>query len=396
MKKMCRLTAFVLVFAISLSLSGCMLLEGERETIEVPPIARSDVAYQKKVNEILSIMDKYYIDGYDTKELDDYLARAAVEASGDRWSVYMTAEEYAKSIEEDNNAYVGIGVTVQRLEDESGYIITEVNKNGSAREAGVKVNDKIVSVEGESASKLDMDGLSKAIRGEEGTTVQITVQRGEELIDLTITRKTIQIEVLTYMLLEGSVGYIKLAQFTHDTANMTIKAVEELKKQGATSLVFDMRYNPGGFKSELVELLDYLLPKGPLFRSVDYNGKEEVDHSDSDCLEMPMAVLINKDSYSAAEFFAAALQEYDWATVVGTKTTGKANYQETFKLSDGSAIRISTGHYQTPNGVSLEGVGVTPDVIVEVDEETYYAIYNGELAPKLDEQLQAAISAVKK
>ncbi|MBQ3216413.1 MAG: S41 family peptidase, partial [Oscillospiraceae bacterium] len=174
----------------------------------------------------------------------------------------------------------------------------------------------------------------------------------------------------------------------------TLAAIEDLCNQGASSLIFDLRFNPGGRKNELVEVLDYLLPEGPLFRSVDYDGNEEVDYSDESCLDLPMAVLVNEDSYSAAEFFAAAMQEYGAGIIVGTKTTGKANYQQTFRLSDGSAIAISTGHYQTPNGVTLEGLGVTPDVIVEVDDETYLALYYSEVEMKNDVQLQAAITAL--
>ena len=197
-----------------------------------------------------------------------------------------------------------------------------------------------------------------------------------------------------YELLESGDGYIKINNFDSHCARDTIAAIEELVGQGAKALIFDLRFNPGGYKHELVEVLDYLLPEGPLFRSVDYKGGEEVDYSEASYLDIPMAVLVNEDSYSAAEFFAAALQEYEAAVVVGAQTCGKANYQQTFRLSDGSAIAISTGHYQTPNGVTLAGVGVTPDIPVEVDQETYLAIYYETLDKAEDAQLQAAITAL--
>ncbi len=389
-----KIIALLLMTSILLSMAGCLMEPEQRETISVPPISeKTGSAYQKKVDEIVDLFEKYYIDEYDESALEDYLAAAAVLASGDRWSGYMTKDEYAESIEEDNNEYVGIGVTVQLLEeDDEGFTIIDVTPNGAAMEAGVQIEDMIIAVEGENAVELGMDGVKNMIKGEEGTDVTITFKRGTETFDLTITRKKIEIQVIDYKLLDDGVGYIKLSQFTKKTSTMTIAAIEYLREEGATSLVFDMRFNPGGFKHELVSLLDYILPEGPLFRSVDYTGKEEIDNSDKNCLEMPMAVLINDQTYSAAEFFAVALQEYNWATIVGTKTTGKANYQETFKLSDGSAVRISTGHYQTPNGVTLEGLGVTPDVIVEVDEEIYYDIYYDRA--ENDPQLQAAISAV--
>ena len=144
-----------------------------------------------------------------------------------------------------------------------------------------------------------------------------------------------------------------------------------------------------------MELLDYLLPEGELFRTVDYAGKENVDKSDAACLDLPMAVLVNGESYSAAEFFAVALQEYEAAVVVGEKTTGKGHFQSTFRLNDGSAVALSIGKYYTPNGVSLEGVGIMPDVEVLVEEEIFSKIYYGQLTPQEDPQIQAAMNALK-
>ena len=220
------------------------------------------------------------------------------------------------------------------------------------------------------------------------------VQRGGETFDVTVTRATIEVEVVRAELLDGGVGYLKINNFDSGCAEKSIAAIESLQEQGATSLLFDVRFNPGGHKDELVELLDYLLPEGPLFRSVDYKGNEDIDYSDASCVELPMAVLVNGDSYSAAEFFAAALQEYGVGTVVGTQTVGKANYQQTFVLSDGSAVAVSTGHYQTPHGVTLAGVGITPDIPVEVDDDTYLKIYSNALEKSEDAQLQAAIAAL--
>ena len=161
------------------------------------------------------------------------------------------------------------------------------------------------------------------------------------------------------------------------------------------ALVFDVRFNPGGLKDQMVEVLDTLLPEGDIFRSVDYAGREEVDKSDAACLEIPMAVLVNEDSYSAAEFFAAALQEYGVAEVVGMQTSGKGNFQYTFNLSDGSAVALSVGKYFTPSGKSLTDVGVTPDVEVNLDYADYESLYYGTLAHEEDEQLQAAVEVLR-
>lgn len=388
---------------IAALLTGCALLPADLftsvsqndPTEPTDNTVTVDADYLAKLEEVVGLLDKVYIDGYDTDKLGDYLAEAAVAATGDRWSYYISAEDYAAYVESNENAYVGIGVTIKHEnDDDPGFTIASVTHNSPAEEAGLKIGDMVVAVEGEAVDPEDMSAAQKKVRGEAGTDVTITILRDGERLDVTITRNVIETEVVVYELLDTNDGYIKINNFDAHSARDTIDAIDDLVGQGAKSLIFDLRFNPGGRKDELVQVLDYLLPEGPLFRSVDYLGNEEVDTSDASCLEMPMAVLINGDSYSAAEFFAAALQEYDWATVVGTQTCGKANYQQTFLLSDGSAVAVSTGHYQTPNGVTLADVGVTPDITVEVDDETYAALYYEQVEKADDAQLQTAISAL--
>lgn len=353
-----------------------------------------ELDYVDKVAEILKIINTYYVDEYSADQLGDYLAEATITSMGDRWSYYISAEEYDAYVEQSNNAYVGIGVTIEENEETGLLRIVSVTHNSPAELAGLRIDDRIVAVDGKLVTELGMKGTQQRVRGELGTDVTITIERNGTRSDVTITRQVIETEVVVYELLENNDGYIKINNFDSHCARDTIAAIDDLIEQGAKALIFDLRFNPGGYKHELVEVLDYLLPEGPLFRSVDYNGKEEVDYSEESYLDIPMAVLVNEDSYSAAEFFAAALQEYDAAVVVGAQTCGKANYQQTFRLSDGSAIAISTGHYQTPNGVTLAGVGVTPDIPIEVDQETYLAIYYETLDKAEDVQLQAAIEAL--
>lgn len=395
-QKIILITALALCVSL---LSGCAFVLsplGSVQTTKDDNTVTVDADYLAKLQEVVALLDTVYVDGYDTENLGDALAEAAVAATGDRWSYYISADEYDAYVESNENAYVGIGVTIQLAEEgDDGFTVTSVTHNSPAEEAGLQNGDMIVAVEGEAVDPSDMTATQKKVRGEEGTSVTLTIRRDGAEHDVTITRKTIETEVVTYELLADNIGYIKISNFDAHCARDTIAAIEALVGQGAASLIFDLRFNPGGRKDELVEVLDYLLPEGALFRSVDYLGNEDVDYSDESCLEMPMAVLINGDSYSAAEFFAAALQEYDWATIVGTKTCGKANYQVTYRLSDGSAVAVSVGHYQTPNGVTLADVGVTPDKIVEVDNETYVALYYEQVEKADDEQLQAAISALK-
>ena len=398
MKKQ-NLRMLCVLLAAVLLLSGCTFRfdafdRSETEQVEADTATQED--YHEKLDEIVALLNEVYVDGYDTDKLGDYLAQAAVAATGDRWSYYVSAEDYDAFVESNENAYVGIGVTVESSDDlTDGVQITKVTPNSPAEEAGIEADDRIYAVEGETVESLGLDETKNRIRGEEGTEVTLTILRGEKKFDVTVKRASVEVEVVKYSMLDGSIGYIKINNFEANSADRTIEAIDTLREQGAKALVFDLRFNPGGRKDELVRVLDELLPEGPLFRSVDYKGNESVDYSDADCVELPMAVLVNGDSYSAAEFFAAALQEYDWATVVGTKTCGKANYQQTFRLSDGSAVAVSTGHYQTPHGVTLANVGVTPDEIVEVDNKTYLELYKEAVAVKDDAQLQAAIKAVK-
>lgn len=398
MKKQ-NLRMLCVLLAAMLLLSGCTFRfdafdRSETEQVEANTAAQED--YHEKLDEIVALLNEVYVDGYDTDKLGDYLAQAAVAATGDRWSYYVSAEDYDAFVESNENAYVGIGVTVESSDDlTDGVQITKVTPNSPAEEAGIEADDRIYAVEGETVESLGLDEAKNRIRGEEGTEVTLTILRGEKKFDVTVKRASVEVEVVKYSMLDDSIGYIKINNFEANSADRTIEAIDTLRGQGAKALVFDLRFNPGGRKDELVRVLDELLPEGPLFRSVDYKGNESVDYSDADCVELPMAVLVNGDSYSAAEFFAAALQEYDWATVVGTKTCGKANYQQTFRLSDGSAVAVSTGHYQTPHGVTLANVGVTPDEIVEVDNKTYLELYKEAVAVKDDAQLQAAIKAVK-
>lgn len=397
MKKQ-NLRMLCVLLAAMLLLSGCTFRfdafdRNETEQVEADTAAQED--YHEKLDEIVALLNEVYVDGYDTDKLGDYLAQAAVAATGDRWSYYVSAEDYDAFVESNENAYVGIGVTVESSDDlTDGVQITKVTPNSPAEEAGIEADDRIYAVEGETVESLGLDEAKNRIRGEEGTEVTLTILRGEKKFDVTVKRASVEVEVVKYSMLDGLIGYIKINNFEANSAGRTIEAIDALRGQGAKALVFDLRFNPGGRKDELVRVLDDLLPEGPLFRSVDYKGNESVDYSDADCVELPMAVLVNGDSYSAAEFFAAALQEYDWATVVGTKTCGKANYQQTFRLSDGSAVAVSTGHYQTPHGVTLANVGVTPDEIVEVDNKTYLELYKEAVAVKDDAQLQAAIKAV--
>lgn len=351
-----------------------------------------------KAAEIQQYLDQYFIGDIDETEMGDGIAEGMMAGTGDRWSYYISKEDFDSYMEGMNNAYVGVGITIQLVnEDDAGFTVMEVTEGGPAEAAGVRAGDMLTKVEGEDVVTLGMTETKNRVRGEEGTQVLMTFVRDGVETDYTITRQSIAVENIKYELLDDKIGYISIGNFDSNCARDTIAAIEALQEQGAEKLIFDVRFNPGGMKDELVELLDYLLPEGKLFISEDYTGKESIDYSDAQCVDMEMAVLVNGDSYSAAEFFAAALREYGVATVVGTQTCGKGYFQTTFQLSDGSAIAISIGKYRTPNGVSLaEAGGLVPDEVVEVDDETYVKLYYGQVEHQDDEQLQAAIAALNR
>ena len=345
-----------------------------------------------KLDQLENLLLNNFIGEADKTKMEDAAAKAMVSALGDRWSYYISTAEYASYEEGKKNAYVGIGVTISQ--EEAGYRIQKVTEGGPSEEAGLLPGDLIIAAGDTSVAGLDVNEGKALIQGKEGTAVNITVLRDGEELTFTVQRRTIKTPVATATMLEGNIGLISIANFNANCASETVAAMESLMEQGAVALIFDVRNNGGGYASEMVKLLDHILPEGELFRTVNYKGEESVDMSDADCVEIPMAVLVNEDSYSAAEFFAVALHEYQWATVVGTQTSGKGHYQVTYKLSDGSAVGLSIGKYFTPSGISLEGIGITPEVYVEVDEATFAAIHAGTLDPMEDPQILAAIAAL--
>lgn len=379
--------SLILVLAFAVAILGSAIVTMQLTYREQTPV-------EAKTAEIGAYLDRFFIDDYDEEKLADAAASAMVEATGDRWSYYLTAEEKSSYDEQMRNAYVGIGVTITAQEELGGMRIEAVTADGPAEEAGLLTGDIITEVEGEKTLDLGMTGTRTKVRGEAGTFVTLTILRGEESFPVSVERRSIQTPVATYEMLDGQIGYIKIANFDTRCAEETNAAMDELIAQDAKALIFDVRNNGGGYKNELVKVLDKILPEGILFQSEDYQGSKQIDRSDADCIDLPMAVLVNQDSYSAAEFFAAAIQEYDWGTVVGTKTVGKGNFQTAFTLSDGSMLNLSIGKYYTPQGRSLTDTGITPDVEIALSDEDGAKLYYGQLEKADDAQLQAAIREI--
>lgn len=332
--------------------------------------------------EIEKIIDDNYIGDADYNELYNAAAAAMVKSIGDKWSYFMSAEEYEAYKLSSSNEYSGIGVSV-KVNSSGEFEVFSVEESSPAANAGIAVGDIITAIDGEDVSDKTLEDVSLLIRSKVNKDFPMTLESGGDTKTVTVACEIIYKNPVSSRLLDGNIGYIKISNFEAGSSENTKKAIEQLLQTGATSFIFDVRNNPGGLLTELVDLLDYILPEGDLFISVDKSGKETVQTSDKVSLKNKMIVLVNGNSYSAAEFFAAALQEYNWATVVGEQTNGKARSQITLELSDGSAVHISTHKYLTPNRVDLaEAGGVTPDIAVAQDDE------------KTDKQLETAINAL--
>ena len=347
-----------------------------------------------KLKSVADIVDKYFVGEYEEADAIEVALAGYVAGLDDVWSAYYTAEQTASIAEDEANQYVGIGVTYSTAA-ESLYQITAVTPGGPADLAGILPGDKLLTAAGVDVNTLETgDDLAALVKGEIGTQVTIVVDRAGEPLTFNITRDVIYTYSVTSRMLENNVGYIAIADFDSNVDDEFREHLTTLQEQGAKGFIFDVRNNPGGYVSVMHEMLDGLLPEGPVITMVDKAGTEMPLTSDADMLEMPMVVVTNEYSVSAAEFFAAALQEYDMATVVGTKTSGKGYSQQTFKLSDGSSVHISTTRYYTPKGNSLAETGVTPDLVVELPLEDLNLLLSGKLADADDEQLQSAIKAV--
>ena len=349
----------------------------------------------KEYAELRRYIDEYYIGEFNNVDLKDLVFYSAVYAIDDRWSFYLTADEYDEYINYSNNEYVGIGVTVGHDETTGGIAINGVYADSPADNAGIMVGDVVIAIDGLDITEMDYTSALEMIGGSQGETLTLTLigedgaSRDVELVYQLIYKSPISSELI------GDTGYVAIDNFEYGTSDDFIDAVEDLIKNGAKSLVFDVRGNYGGRVSELTAMLDYLLPEGDIFVFVDKNGKEAVTKSDASHVDLPMVVLIDANSYSAAEFFAAALSEYGVGITVGEKTTGKGRSQITIELSGGGALHISSSEYVTPKRVSLhETGGLTPEHEIALTEEQAELFYYGQLDKNDDPQFQKALEVL--
>lgn len=345
--------------------------------------------------QFLHVVDSQYVGDYDADGLTDTALTAAA-YSLDDWSYYMDDEGYAAYGDYQANQYQGIGVTVTKDTEAGGIRIVQTEKDGPAQLAGLTAGDLILAADGQSTADMDTDGLRAIIQADFGGIVRLTVRHedGTEE-DVDVSSGVVYQSPVRGELLRGHVGYIAIENFHAGAGGEVLDVIDTLLDQGADCFVFDVRDDPGGQVPELTKVLDRLLPEGTIFRQTDKKGREMEVTSDAECLDMPMAVVVNGESCSAAELLAATLREYDKAVVVGQPTTGKSRSQVTYDLWGGGALHLSHYSYLTPNGVDLYAQGgLTPDVEVGLDEEQTKLYAVRWLEPEEDPQVLAALEAL--
>ena len=350
---------------------------------------KEESAILTKVGKLAGYIEKYSLNEVDDATLVNGLYKGMLNSIGDPYSVYYTADEYKQLMETTTGTYYGIGVVMQQNPDTMAIRIVKVFKDSPAEEAGMKTGDILVKVNEKDITKMESSKVISMIKGKNKEKITIEVKREEKNLTLTMECRKVEAQTVEYKMLENQVGYIVISEFDEPTAEQFKNAVNTLKKQGAKGIVFDLRDNPGGLYSSVVEMLDYILPKGRLVYMEDKEGNKDEQYSDASCLELPFSVIINGNSASAAEIFAGAIQDFGAGKIVGTTSFGKGIVQRLFPLDDGSALKLTIAKYYTPNGKNIHGIGIKPDEKAELSEkaETY--------GDKNDNQLKKAIEVLK-
>lgn len=342
-----------------------------------------------KLDFLKEVIDLKYLEKTDEKTLEENIYKGLLQGLNDLYSVYYTKDEYDALKEETSGSYCGIGALVSQNADTGVITAINVFKGSPAEKAGMKNGDIIFKVEDKEVTGEDLNNVVAKMKGEKDTKVKINVYRTseKEYIDLEITRDKVDVPTVEHKMLDKSkgIGYIQITQFEEVTYDQFKEALDDLKKQGMKSVIFDLRNNPGGLYDTVCEMLDDLLPEGTLVYTKDKDGNKQEKKSDANFLDMPMVVLQNENSASASEIFAGAIQDFGAGKIVGTQSFGKGIVQSIIPLSDGSAVKLTVEKYYTPKGVNIHGKGITPDVKVEISKDG-----------KKDNQLQKAIEVIEK
>ncbi len=348
----------------------------------------------KKLEAIEDVIDKYYYKEEDihTDEMIEGMYAGMVASLGDPYSVYYTAEEWQALMQDTEGIYYGIGAYIQ-LDIATGFgKINGVIENTPAQEAGLREDDIIYMIDGEVAQGLELSEIVARIKGEEGTTVHLTIYRDgeEDYLEMDVVRKQIESPTVSYELFDNGVGYIRITEFDDVTVDQFAEALAVVKGSGVAGLILDLRSNPGGSLSAVVDIARQILPKGLIVYTEDREGERvEYKCSGDNEWKLPLVVLVNGNSASASEILAGAIKDYGIGTLIGTTTFGKGIVQRILPLTDGTAIKLTVSAYYTPNGNNIHNIGIEPDIECEYDRDAYYD-------EGIDNQLEQAKKEISK
>ena len=345
---------------------------------------------EEKIAELKKLIDKNYLHDVDEEELQEGIYKGYISGLDDPYSVYYDEEETKSFYETTEGEYDGIGAVLSQNMDTGIITLVQIYDDSPAMKAGLQDADILYKVDKEEVTGEDLTEVVSHIKGEKGTTVDITVLRGEENeeVTVTVTRDTIQAQTVEYRMLEDNLGYIAVSEFDSVTYDQYQQALEDLQNQGMQGLIVDLRNNPGGNLSTVCDMLDLMLPEGLIVYTEDKDGnRQEMTSDDEHQFNLPMTVLMNGNSASASEIYAGAIQDYGLGKIVGTQSYGKGVVQQIFDLKDGTCVKLTIAEYFTPNGRNINGEGITPDVEVEYEKD--------ENNPDADNQLEKAMEILK-
>lgn len=353
------------------------------------------IARKSKLKQLKTVIDEYYLGEVDEEQLREYSYKGMIAGLEDPYSVYYTKEEYEDVEESSEGIFSGVGIVLTQDMETKAITVVKPMKDGPAQKAGIKAGDILTKVEGEEiSSDEDLSSVVSRVKGKEGTKVTLTFSRDGKEKDYTLTRQEIKNPTVEYEMLENKVGYIKITEFDEVTVEQFDDALSQLENDGMKKLVLDLRDNPGGLLDAVVDIADRILPTGMIVYTEDKNGKKtEYEAKSAECVEQPIAVLINGNSASASEILAGAIQDYKAGTLVGTTSYGKGIVQNIFQLGDGSAVKLTIANYYTPKGRNIHKKGINPDVEVELKESLKDEI---EIKKSEDNQLQEALKVLEK
>lgn len=382
----------LMVFSVGKNYNALLNKNLEQKSTEVAP----EKQIVNKIQTLKTYINEFYLEEVEEDVYADGIYKGILASLKDPYSVYYTKKEYSAMMESSSGVYCGIGATVSQ--DASTGVISIVKPfvEGPAYEAGVLPGDIIYKVNGEEVTGTDLTEVVSKMKGEEGTQVEMSLVREGEMepLDVTVTRKIIEVPTIESEMLKDDIGYIAISEFDEVTSEQFIKAIDDLETQGMEGLIIDLRNNGGGRLDTVVKMLDRILPEGTIVYTKDKNGEgEKFPSTDEEQFTKPLAVLINGNSASASEVFAGAVQDYKLGTLVGTTSFGKGIVQSVIPLRDGTAIKLTTSKYYTPAGRNIHETGIDPDVEVELDEKLRKQVV---ISKDEDNQLQEAIKVVKK